>query len=183
MHVPRADVGGPADGATLTNPFADTAGAFLVAGTGLRFIARADRAPDSDYGADYHVGQTCAADLSVDKSGPSTGHVGQVITYTIAVHNGGGDPASGVTVTDSLPKNAGFGSASSSQGSCAPKPKQLLVVCNLGTVANGAGAIVTIVVKPTQKGNFTDTATVSATSPNDPNPSNNTSSVTTRVSP
>jgi hypothetical protein len=50
-------------------------------------------------------------------------------------------------------------------------------------VANGAGAIVTIVVKPTQKGNFTDTATVSATSPNDPNPNNNMSSVTTRVSP
>src|SRR5205823_1206332 len=98
MHVPRADVGGPADGATLTNPFADTAGAFLVAGTGLRFIARADRAPDSDYGADYHVAQTCAADLSIGKSGPSTGHIGQVITYTITVHNGGGDAATGVTV-------------------------------------------------------------------------------------
>jgi uncharacterized repeat protein (TIGR01451 family) len=183
MHVPRADVGNPADGATLTNPFTDTAGAFLVAGTGLRFIARADRAPDSDYGADYHVAQTCAADLSINKTGPTTGHVGQVITYTITVHNGGGDAAIGVTVTDSLPKNAGFGSSSSTQGSCAPKPKQLLVVCNLGTMANGADAIVTIVVKPTQKGNFVDTATVSATSPNDPNSSNNSSSVTTKVSP
>jgi len=183
MHVPRVDVGSPADGATLTNPFADTAGAFLVAGTGLRFIARADRAPDSDYGADYHVAQTCAADLSITKTGPATGHIGQIITYTITVHNGGSDPATGVSVTDSLPKNAGFGSASSSQGSCAPKPKQLLVVCNLGTMANGVTAVVTIVVKPTQKGNFTDTATVSATSPNDPDPNNNTSSVTTKVSP
>ena len=36
IHVPRADVGSPADGAALTNTFADTAGAFLVAGTGLR---------------------------------------------------------------------------------------------------------------------------------------------------
>src|SRR5207245_5844453 len=88
MHVPRADVGGPADGATLTNPFADTAGAFLVSGTGLRFIARADRAPHSDHGADHHARQTCAADRSVDNSGPSPGHVGQVSTYTIAVHNG-----------------------------------------------------------------------------------------------
>jgi uncharacterized repeat protein (TIGR01451 family) len=129
------------------------------------------------------VGQTCTADLSVTKSGPSTGHIGQAITYTIRVHNGGGDAATGVTVTDSLPKNAGFGSASSSQGSCAPKPKQLVVVCNLGTLANGANATVTIVVKPTQKGNFTDTVTVSATSPNDPNASNNSSSVTTKVSP
>ena len=183
MHVPRGDVGDPADGATLTDPFADTAGAFLVAGTGLRFIARADRAPDSDYGADYHVGQTCAADLSIAKTGPSTGHIGQAITYTITVHNGGGDAATGVMVTDSLPKNAGFGSASSSQGTCAPKPKQLLVICNLGTLANGADATVTIVVKPTQKGNFTDTATVSAISPDDPNPNNNSNSVTTKVSP
>src|SRR5439155_9828095 len=105
--------------------------------------------PDSDYGADYHVAQTCAADLSITKSGPATGHVGQVITYIISVHNSGGDAATGVTVTDSLPKNAGFGSASSSQGSCAPRPKQLLVVCNLGTMANGADATVTIVGKPT----------------------------------
>lgn len=61
IHVPRVNVGSPADGATLTNTFADTAGAFLVAGTGLRFLARADRAPDSNYGADYFVAQTCVS--------------------------------------------------------------------------------------------------------------------------
>jgi hypothetical protein len=59
IHVPRTDVGSPGNGAILTNTFADTAGAFLVAGTGLRFIARADRAPDSNYGANYVVAQTC----------------------------------------------------------------------------------------------------------------------------
>jgi uncharacterized repeat protein (TIGR01451 family) len=183
IHVPRSHVGTPPDGATLTNTFADTAGAFLVAGTGLRFIARADRAPDSNYGANYHVAQTCQADLSVTKSGPSTGHVGQAITYTIAVHNGGADAADGVTVTDTLPKNAGFGSASSTQGTCAPRPKSRVVVCTIGTMANGADVTITLTVKPTQKGNFTDTATVSATSPGDPNSANDTSSVTTKVSP
>jgi uncharacterized repeat protein (TIGR01451 family) len=182
IHVPRADVGAPVDGATLTNTFADTAGAFLIAGTGLRYIARADRAPDSNYGADYRVAQTCA-DLSVTKSGPATGHVGQAITYNISVHNGGPGAATGVTVTDRLPKNAGFGSASASQGSCAQRPKQLTVVCTLGTMANGANATVTLIVKPTTKGSFTDTATVSATSPSDQNSANNTSSVTTQVSP
>src|SRR5207245_619745 len=60
IHVPRANVGNPADMAVLTNTFADTAGAFLVASTGLRFIARGDRAPDSNYGANYVVAQTCA---------------------------------------------------------------------------------------------------------------------------
>ena len=183
IHVARANVGNPADGSTLTNPFADTAGSFTFLGTGLRYIARGDRAPDSNYGADYHVGQTCKADLSVVKSGPSTGHVGQAITYTVAVHNGGADRAEGVTVTDTLPKNAGFGSVSSSQGTCAPKPKQLTVVCSLRTMANGANATVAITVKPLQKGNFTDTASVSLTSPSDPKSSNNTSSVTTKVSP
>jgi uncharacterized repeat protein (TIGR01451 family) len=183
IHVPRTDVGNPADGATLENSFADTAGAFLVLGTGLRYTARGDRAPDSSYGAVYHVAQTCQADLSVVKSGPATGHVGQAITYTIAVHNGGADPAQGVTVTDTLPKNAGFGSVSSSQGTCAPKPKQLTVTCSLGTLANGANATVTLVIKPTTKGNFTDTATVSETGPGDPNSANNSSSVTTSVTP
>ena len=59
FHVPRADVGNPADGATLKGSFADTAGAYLVAGTGIRYTARADRAPDSNGGADYNVAQAC----------------------------------------------------------------------------------------------------------------------------
>src|SRR5439155_20888573 len=101
--------------------------------------------------------------------------VGQAITYTVTVHNAGADAARGVTVTDTLPKNAGFGSASSTQGSCAPKPKQLVVVCTLGSMANGANAAVTIVAKPTTKGSFKDTASVSLTSPTDPNSAKHTS--------
>ena len=59
INVPRALVGNPPNGATLTKTFADTHGAFTVAGTGVFFTAAADRAPDSGYGADYVVGQTC----------------------------------------------------------------------------------------------------------------------------
>ena len=59
FDVPRADVGKPTDGTTLTNTFADTDGAYLVLGTGPRYIARADRAPDAQYGADYKVAQVC----------------------------------------------------------------------------------------------------------------------------
>jgi hypothetical protein len=50
-------------------------------------------------------------------------------------------------------------------------------------MASGATVTVTLVVKPTQKGAFLDTATVSATSPTDPVAGNNTSSVTTNVTP
>jgi uncharacterized repeat protein (TIGR01451 family) len=109
--------------------------------------------------------------------------VGQALTYTIKVTNRGPDSATGVTATDTLPKNAGFGSVSTTQGTCAPKPQQQVVACSVGTMASGATVTVTLVIKPTTKGNFTDTATVSATSPNDPVSGNNTSSVTTKVSP
>jgi hypothetical protein len=50
-------------------------------------------------------------------------------------------------------------------------------------MANGATVTITLVVKPTTKGSFTDTAQVSATSPIDPQPANNQDSVTTQVSP
>jgi len=124
-----------------------------------------------------------AADLAVVTTGPATGKVGQALTYTIKATNKGPNTAGGVTVTDTLPKNAGFGSVTSNQGSCAPKPQQQVLTCSVGTMASGATVTVTLVIKPTTKGNFTNTATVSATSPNDPVSGNNTSSVTTKVSP
>ena len=124
-----------------------------------------------------------SADLRITKVGPATGHVGQALTYTIKVTNLGPSTANGVTVTDTLPKNTGFGSASSSQGTCAPKPHTQNVVCTIGSVASGATVTITLVVKPTQKGTYTDTAVVTLTSPNDPVSSNNSASVTTQVSP
>jgi len=123
------------------------------------------------------------ADLSIVKTGPPTGHVGQALTYTITATNNGPATASGVLVTDTLPKNTGFGSATSTQGTCAPRPHSQAVDCTVGTMASGATVTITIVAKPTQKGTYVNTATVSATSPPDPNTANNTSSVTTNVTP
>ena len=57
--VPRADIGNPANGATLSGPFADTHGSFTVMGTGVYYTSAADRAPDSSFGANYVVGQVC----------------------------------------------------------------------------------------------------------------------------
>ena len=59
--VRRSDVGSPADGATLSSPFADTHGSFTVLGGGVYYTAAADRAPDSGFGANYVVGQVCSA--------------------------------------------------------------------------------------------------------------------------
>ena len=57
--VPRADVGNPADGATLSNTSADTHGSFTVLGGGLYYTAAADRGPNSGYGSNYVVAQVC----------------------------------------------------------------------------------------------------------------------------
>jgi hypothetical protein len=58
-----------------------------------------------------------------------------------------------------------------------------MVTCNLGTVASGATVTRTIVVKPSSKGTITNTATVRATSPPDPNTANNTATAQTTVLP
>jgi uncharacterized repeat protein (TIGR01451 family) len=123
------------------------------------------------------------ADISVTKTdSPDPAHVGQNLTYTITVANGGPATATGVAVNDALPKNAGFGSATSSQGTCTLKPQKRLVTCALGSLAGGASARVTIVVKPTSKGTITNTATASANQA-DPNTADNSATATTTVTP
>jgi len=134
-------------------------------------------------GTQYTVGcAPPAADLSVTKTdSPDPVKAGQNLTYTITVRNNGPDAATGVTMTDQLPRNAGFGSASTTQGTCTLKPDKLQVACSLGTIASGGTVIVTIMVKPNKKGQITNTATVSATSPPDPNTANNSATATTTV--
>jgi hypothetical protein len=99
------------------------------------------------------------------------------------VRNNGADRAIGVAVTDQLSKNAGYGSATSTQGSCTLKPSKTVVACDIGTMENGASVTVTLMVKPTSKGTITNTASVSAASPPDPNTANNTATTTTTVQP
>ncbi len=124
-----------------------------------------------------------SADLSVSKSGlPAIGHVGQKLTYTIPVHNIGPDTANTVTATDTIPKSTGFGSASADNGGTCTRSK-MTVTCTWSTLASGATVTATIVVKPTQKGNITNTVTVAAASPTDPDTSNNTATATTNVKP
>jgi uncharacterized repeat protein (TIGR01451 family) len=124
-----------------------------------------------------------AGDLSVTQTdNPDPAHIGQSLTYTLVVGNTG-STATGVTLTDNLPKNAGFGSVATTQGTCAAKPEKRVVTCSLGNLAGGAAATVTIVVKPTTKGTITNVASVKAQSPVDPNTKNNSSSENTTVKP
>jgi len=99
------------------------------------------------------------------------------LTYTIRLTNSGPGSASNVTLRDVLPTAMKFVSASSNQGTCSGTTT---VTCAIGPLANGGTASVSIVVKASARGTFTNTATVS-TSTTDNNTSNNSSSVRTRV--
>jgi uncharacterized repeat protein (TIGR01451 family)/CSLREA domain-containing protein len=114
-----------------------------------------------------------AADLSIVKTTTATGVApGGTISYTITVMNNGPQAATAATVTDLLPPNTTFNSATASQGSCAGTAT---VTCNLGGLANGGSATITLVVNVTaNSGSISNTASVAGT-PADPNGTNNAS--------
>jgi uncharacterized repeat protein (TIGR01451 family) len=124
-----------------------------------------------------------AADVSVTKAdSPDPVAVRANLTYTITVNNLGPGAASGVTLTDQLP-DATFVSATASQGSCTRSgggKADGLISCDLGTINALGSATVTIVVTPTRAGTLTNTASVTASTP-DPDAANNTSTATTTV--
>ena len=128
--------------------------------------------------------QTRNADVSVTKAGnPATvtmGTIGVNVTYTLTVTNSGPLSATGVMLSDQLPAGMTFVSADPSQGSCTGTS---IVTCDLGVMANGASATVTIVAMNTAVGTKVNMATVSNTSSAeyDRNLINNTATATTSV--
>ena len=156
-------------------------GSTLVGLRGQTFTSNVNAKRDLTRGGTQYTIGCQGADLAIQKTdSPDPVHVGQQLTYTLTVTNNGPNAATGVTVNDTLPKNAGFAFASSG---CTAKPSKSMVTCDLGTVASGATVTKTIAVKPTSKGTITNSATVGASSPPDPNTANNTATATTTVLP
>ena len=138
------------------------------------------RLVDEDYGPDWQT--VPAADLAVGMV--AVAKANKPLTYTIRVQNDGPSNAGGVVVTDHLPANAQFVSASSSHGSCQTPPLGGTgsVRCELGFLPRDPGAAAEIRVKITvpRRSSVTNTATVTSATP-DPDVADNTATVTTTV--
>ena len=122
-----------------------------------------------------------AADLALGLNGfPQTVVTGNSVTYTIAVTNLGPSAATGVVVNESLPVSTTVLSTNTTQGSISISNRTL--IWSVGGLSSGAGASLTLVAATSTNGSFSTTATVLATQ-TDPNPANNTATVTTIVAP
>lgn len=160
---------------TSTEPITNTA------------VAQSVKTPDPDTSNNTSsvtvTPQKPQADLVADKTFDSASLVpGRQVTYNVNIRNAGPSVATDVTAIDILPQGLTLVSASSAGEKC--KTENNTVSCHYDTLAVGSRKSVTIVanVDPGLTGNVTNTATVSS-SVTDPNPDNNTSSVTTPAAP
>jgi uncharacterized repeat protein (TIGR01451 family) len=114
------------------------------------------------------------ADIQVTKaiSNP-TPAVGQQVTFTVTTANLGPNPATGVVVTDTLPPGLTFVSAVPSD---AYDPAS--GAWTVGSLAATQSAVLSITATVTQAGALTNTATKTSANEDDPNPGNDSGSVT-----
>ena len=114
-------------------------------------------------------------DLSVSQSHtPEPATVGAKVIFTVRVLNRGSDAAGDLVVTDRLPSNVTYTSASTNEGVCSTAESKSKVVCTSPSLAAGATMTVTIVTKARTVGSSPTSVTVIANTP-DPDLTNNTS--------
>jgi len=128
------------------------------------------------------------ADLAVIKSGPASVAANGAITYTIVVTNAGPGAANGATVMDTVP--AGITGVTWTCGNatagavCGAANGSGNINTTITTFPVGASVTFTVTGTAPASGTFTNTVTVATPAGvTDPNPANNTSSVTTTVAP
>ncbi|MBM3226470.1 MAG: DUF11 domain-containing protein, partial [Candidatus Tectomicrobia bacterium] len=126
----------------------------------------------------YEATRAPEADLVLTKlAAPNPVRARNDLTYTLTVTNQGPDTATRVNVLDTLPAGVTLRTTTLSQGTCSGAQT---VFCDLGSLANGATATITLVVTANTPGMLTNTASVTGIEA-DPNRLNNRVTVTTRV--
>src|SRR5438105_3474508 len=129
---------------------------------------------------------TGSADLSVTKSdSPDPVTADSDITYTVTVHNAGPDSSQGVQLSDPIPANTTFSSASVSQGTVAFNANT--ITASFGTIASGNNATLRLTVHVTAgtpPGTVIGNAAAAwSTTTGDPDHTNNVAAAPTVVGP
>ena len=120
---------------------ANTAGSIANAATVTAATADANTANNTAT-ATTTVESAGGADLGVTTTVPATIGKGNGVSYTLTVENHGPNADGDVVLTDVLPSNLVLsGSVTASQGSCSGT---ILLTCDLGAMASGGAATVTI---------------------------------------
>ena len=116
-----------------------------------------------------------SADIQVHKTVDTPlPNVGSVVTFTVTATNAGPSPATGVQITDALPAGLLLGTATPSQGTYTAATG----VWDLGALAVGASATLTLPAAVQHAGRLTNRAAKTAQVEPDPVPSNDVSGAT-----
>ncbi|NOT15130.1 MAG: DUF11 domain-containing protein [Methylotenera sp.] len=154
--------------------------------------------PDPD-----HSNETATVNNTVDPradifttkvASPVSVAAGQNLTYVVTVGNHGPSGADAVSVTDTLPLDVTFVSATPSTGACATTPGVNVtttagnrsIVCSLGSIDNTGQQTVIVVVRPNNATRGTSitnsaTASTSTTEVGTAHPANNTATAPTSI--
>ncbi|MDX6187456.1 DUF11 domain-containing protein, partial [Flavobacterium sp. Fl-77] len=120
------------------------------------------------------VSTVCTANIAITKTASSsTPNVGSNVTFTLTATNAGPSDATGVSVTDVLPSGYTFVSASTAAGTYTIGTG----IWDIGTLANGSNATLSIIATVNASGSYTNSASIAANEA-DPTPGDNTSNVT-----
>jgi uncharacterized repeat protein (TIGR01451 family) len=148
-----------------------------ASGTAMSLTAAASSATSDpvpgNNSATENTAVVSGADLSIVKSGPAGAGLGETVTFTLLVTNHGPLDAAGVVVSDPTPSRYTLVSVT---GACSSFP------CSLGSMRSGESATITVRYSVTAGPltSVTNTASVSTTT-SDPDSSNDSSSVTTKI--
>jgi uncharacterized repeat protein (TIGR01451 family) len=113
-------------------------------GYGATFVTSSGAVKDT-FSASCHGQSGPAKQLTVSQTTDGAVQADSQATWTVTVANPGSDPQTNVTLADTPPGTAQSVSASPSQGSCSGSAP---ITCNLGTIAAGGSATVTLNATP-----------------------------------
>jgi uncharacterized repeat protein (TIGR01451 family) len=166
---------------------AGTASGTVITDTAAVSSSTTDPNPSNNFAiATVVVATAGQADLAITKTGtPTAVLAGNNITYTLTVKNNGPATATNVTLTDTLPGSTTVVSISAPAGWTCPAASGGFQNCTNPSVASGASATFTLVLKVTAgtaPGTvITNSANVGSPTTSDPTNANNTATASSTV--